>query len=226
MSIPLTFIKMKATAVTKGGCLVDTEVNRFYDRIHTNLVIAFGNVVKNAMAYGGQPHTMIGYFNLPLLEAGKAVRNGLAMFRNTAIPNGVNREVYVVDMNVDRMLFDSEKYGHLMTIDQRIILCNITRLMELLETITYWAKARGVQQVSRIATYFSIAFLELKSAYERVVSLETLVEVREQSINSLAQKYRVKLVSGETDPIDEMPIERAASLASNPMRRVIEFMCL
>ncbi len=216
---------MQANTVTSRCGATDEEVKRFYERVYTNLVITFGEVVRNARVYGDLGHTTVGRLNLPLLQAGSAMRNGLAMFRNTAVPSGANRAVYVVDMSVDRMLFDAEKYGHLMTREQTILLVNIERIMALLEIIKNWAKERGAEGVTQNATYYSTAFLELKKEYERMVSLETLVEVREQSINSLAQKYHVKLVSGEDGLIDEMPIERAASLASNPMRRVIEFMC-
>jgi hypothetical protein len=162
----------------------------------------------------------VSLINRHLLRAVELTNRGMAMVRKTRVP-----DLQVLNTKADRRFFDEESYLGVMSKADIVDVYHTKNFLALFVAIRDWARTLGAIDVDTYLSRYLDKFFELKRRYERVVSLETLARVREKSINSLAQKYHVKLVSGEEKPIDEMPIERAASLASNPLRRVVEFIC-
>jgi hypothetical protein len=77
----------------------------------------------------------------------------------------------------------------------------------------------------RVEVYFALeTYIELKDAYERRVgSMRGFCNLRETSILNIVGKFVSNGVRARTN---SDVIEACATLASNPLRRAMEFVCV
>jgi hypothetical protein len=153
---------------------------------------------------------------------------------------------YQLTMEVDQVLFDPNGVNHIgptmryLSKSSETKVCKlIDKYVELVSSIKEWGLLvevthesawinRSVPRVvadERVEVYFALeTYIELKDAYERRVgSMCGFCNLREMSIRTVVGKFVSNRVRARTN---SDVIEACATLASNPLRRAMEFVCV